>query len=77
MGLNSTPALSVVLGESGVGTTLPMNAEPEKTFLFITRIFFYENFLTEGAADMTHRVNSSRAHSAPVRSNRKASIRTL
>jgi hypothetical protein len=44
-GVEQHPALSAFRGESGVGTTLPMNAQPEKTFLFITTKFFYENFL--------------------------------
>ncbi|MDQ0620068.1 hypothetical protein [Arthrobacter globiformis] len=54
--MNSSPALSVFPDESGVGTTLPTDAEPEKAFVFITTIFFYEYFLTKGAAYMPHRL---------------------
>jgi hypothetical protein len=47
--VEQNPALSAFRGESGVGTTLPMNVQTEKNFLFITTKFFYENFLTYGA----------------------------
>jgi hypothetical protein len=55
-GSNRTPALSAFLGESGVGTTLPMNAQAEKNFLFITTKFFYENFLKYRASYLPARL---------------------